>query len=112
MAKPPPGYIDMLGDAEDVPSPPGPYQDIEVEGVGTVRARKPMPNAVPNLAHSVAAHIDNTARADHLTRFVRNHLEYGEANRLLAGMIMGEFPADTYRLVGEAIATWGTARPT
>lgn len=112
MREPPPGYDDILGDADGVPDPPGPYHSIEVEGVGPVRARKPMPNAVPNLAHSVAAHIDNQARADHLTRFVRNHLEYGEADRLLQGMIMGDLPAETYSLVGQAIATWGTGRPT
>lgn len=112
MYNPPPGFKDMENDAEGVASPAGPYSELEVPDVGIVRARKPMPNAVPNLALSAAAEISNTSRADHLTRFVRNHLDYGEADRLLAGMINGELPADTYGKVGIAIATWGTARPT
>lgn len=112
---PPPGFKDIIGDADAesaVVPVAGPYTEIDVPEVGMVRARKPMANAIPNLAMSAASHIDNTARADHLMRFVRNHLDYGEADRLLVGMINGELPSDTFGRVGTTIATWGTARPT
>ena len=103
----------MEGDADDHPSPSdGPFHDLFVEGVGTVRARKPMPNAVPALAMAANADISGLKRTAYHERFVRNHIAPGEAERLLMGMMRGEFPHDTYSLVSEAVATWGTARPT
>lgn len=110
---PPPGFEDMLGDAEDHPSPEdGPFRDLHVDGVGKVKARKPLPNAVPALAMAANADISGLKRTAYHERFVRNHVAPGEAERLLAGMMRNELPHDTYSLVGTAIATWGTARPT
>lgn len=108
---PPPGFDDMLGDAEDTPEV-GNYHAVEVEGIGTVYARKPMPNAVPNLAMSGRADIGGGARAGHLTRFVRSHLQLGEADRILCGMADDELPADSFVLIASALAVWGTSRPT
>lgn len=108
---PPPSFEDMLGDAEGVELV-GPYHRIEVDEVGEVQARKPMPNAIPNLAQSARADVPDSTRTEHLNRFVRNHLNVGEADRLLAAMMTGELPADTFSRVATAIAVWGTARPT
>lgn len=111
--RPPPGFEDMLGDADDHPSSAdGPFHPLYVEGVGTVQARKPMPNAIPALAMAANADIPGIKRTSHHERFVRNHVAPGEADRLLVGMMRGELPHDTYSLVGSSIATWGTARPT
>jgi hypothetical protein len=110
---PPPGFDDMQGDADDHPSPEeGPFQSLHIKGVGTVQARKPLPNAVPALAMAANADIPGLRRTAHHERFVRNHLAPGEADRLLVGMMRGELPSDTYSLVSTSIATWGTARPT
>lgn len=108
---PPPSFEDMLGDAEGVELI-GPYHQIDVDKVGPVQARKPMPNAIPNLAQSARADVPDSTRTEHLNRFVRNHLNLGEADRLLEGMMCGDLPADTFSLVAQAIAVWGTARPT
>lgn len=111
--KPPNGFLDMEGDAEDHPTPPNsPWHEIVVEGVGPVLARKPMPNAIPALARAADSDMPPEKRLAHHVRFVRNHVAPGEADRLLVGMMKKKFPHDSYSLVSEAIATWGTGRPT
>ena len=111
MYDPPPGFDDMIGDAELTP-PDGPFTPLDVPEVGEVIARRPMPNAVPALAMSTNAKIDALARQNYLTLFVQNHLDTGEYERLLAAMMEGDLPADTIGRVARTIATWGTARPT
>lgn len=110
MYEPPPGFDDMLGDAELVPME-GPFRTLEVPGVGSVLARRPMPRSTAALAMSANAKIDATARQDYLTLFVRNHLADGEYERLMVAMINGEAPPDTLGRVARSISTWGTARP-
>lgn len=111
--QPPPGFDDMQGDADDFPSPDdGPWHPLTVEGVGVIQARKPMPNAIPTLAAAANSRLSDAKRTGFHVRFVRTHVAPGEADRLLIGMATGEFPHDAYSLVSNAIATWGTARPT
>lgn len=112
MATPPPGFEDMLGDAETAPLSVGNYHDLLVEEVGIVSCRKPMPNAAANLAMASRADVTEGTRAEHLNRFVRSHLNLGEANRLLNGMMVDDLPADTFTKVAIALSEWGTARPT
>lgn len=115
MYDPPPGYDDCESDGEDAPTPPGhPYYAIDVEGVGIVHARKPLPNAIPNLAGAANAKVSGMARLDYLTIFVRTHLAEGEHESLLARMMDpdNDLPPDTVLRVSRAIATAGTARPT
>lgn len=111
--EPPPGFDDMEGDAADHQSPKdGPWHDLLVEGVGIVKARKPMPNAIPALAAAANSQLSHGKRTDHHVLFVRNHVAPGEADRLLVGMGNDELPHDTYTRVTTAIVTWGTSRPT
>lgn len=115
MYDPPPGYADCESDAEDWPTPPGhPYREIEVEGVGTIHARKPLPNAIPALAGAANAKVSGQSRVDYLDIFIQNHLADGEFEVLLARMMDpdSDMPPDAMLRVSRAIATAGTARPT
>lgn len=115
MYDPPPGYDDCESDGDDHPTPPAKgYHLIEVEDVGTFHARKPLPNAIPNLAGAANAKVSGAARIDYLTIFVQNHLAEGEAEALLARMMDPDqnLPEDAMLRVSRAIATQGTARPT
>ena len=109
--QPPPGYEDMDSDAVGAPTSKR-YLELEVPRVGTVLARKPMPNAVPALAMAANSKAGTAVQAEHLARFVNEHLDEGEFERLLFGMMMGEMPDDTVARTARAISTWGTPRPT
>ncbi len=111
MYDPPPGYADMEGDADIAPSSTR-FHNLDVDGVGVVRARRPMPNAVPALAAAANSDLDAQARVDYLVLFVRNHLDDGELERIYHGMITGDTPSDSIERIARAVATWGTARPT
>lgn len=115
MFGPPAGYIDIESDAEAaVVTALGGYHAIEVPGVGTIHARRPLPNAIPALAGAANAKVSDRARVDYLTLFIQNHLQPGEAEELLASMMDPdtELPDDAMLRVSRAIATVGTARPT
>lgn len=115
MYDPPPSYDDCESDAQDSPTPPGhPYHELEVEGVGIIHARKPLPNAIPALAGAANAKIKPQRRIDHLDIFVQAHLAEGEFEALLARMMDPDeqMPHDSMLRVSRAIATAGTARPT
>ena len=101
----------MAGDAETAPHSDR-FDDLEVDGVGVVRARRPMPNAVPALASAANSKIEAASRVDYLVLFVRNHLDAGELERIYHLMITGDAPADSVERIARAVATWGTARPT
>jgi hypothetical protein len=113
--EPPSGLDDMIGDADQWEcwerNPPK-YRDLEVEGVGTVRARRPMVNSIPALAMAANADIEAQSRGDYVVLFVRNHLAEGELERIYVEMITGVAPADSIGRIARAVATWGTARPT
>lgn len=111
MYDPPPGYADLEGDAATGPSSDR-FDDLTVEGVGVVRARRPMPNATHALAMAANSDIDPSARVDYVVLFARNHLAPGELERIYHGMITGDTPADSVERIARAVATWGTARPT
>jgi len=113
MFDPPPGYDDLEGDSSPRSSQPEHYfQDLEIEGVGTISARRPMPNAVHSLAMAANSQIDVEARTDYLVLFVRNHLGEGELERIYFEMITGKAPANSIERIARSVATWGTARPT
>lgn len=115
MYDPPPGHIDCESDGEDHPTPPDhPYRELEVDGVGILHARKPLPNAIPALAGAANSKITAQSRIDYLDVFVQNHLAEGEFEGLLARMMDPDLdmPPDTMLRVSRAIATVGSARPT
>lgn len=113
MYEPPSGLDDMIGDADSWQPPCSPhFYDLEVDGVGVVRARRPMVNAVPALSMAANSQIDVAARVDYLVLFVRNHLDAGELERIYVEMITGDVPPDSVERIARAVATWGTARPT
>lgn len=115
IGEPPPGYADCEADADAAATAPGhPYYPLEVPGVGTIHARRPLPNAIPALAGAANAKVSHATRLDHLTLFVQNHLAPGEYEALLERMINGDddCPPDAVLRLSRAIATAGTARPT
>ena len=111
MFDPPPGYDDILGDAETAPSSDR-FDPLEVPGVGTFQARRPLPNATAALAMAANSQIESSSRSDYLVLFVRNHLGEGELERIYHDMIAGDAPPDSIERIARAVATWGTARPT
>lgn len=111
MWEPPPGIPDMLGDAELVAPWTGDYTALKVPDVGTVLARRPRPDAVPHLAMSVNPDADSVTQQHYATLFVRNHIDPGDHERILAAMVDDAMPDNTIGLLARALATWGTARP-
>lgn len=109
---PPPGYDDALDDAESVPLRPN-FHRIKVPEVGWISARKPMPNAVASLAMVGNPKLKLEARAEFMMLFVRNHLDEGELDRVLYRMLTSPTAhPHTIEKIAQAVATWGTARPT
>lgn len=115
MYDPTPGFDDMTDDAErfaEMHPRTDRFRPLDVEGVGVVQARKPLPGSVPALAMSANSKIKLDSKIEYLTLFVQNHLAPGEFERLLVGTMEDTLPANTVQLVARAIGTWGTARPT
>lgn len=112
MFEQPDGIDDMLADAEFLPPAKHPFHDLLVPGVGMVHARRPMANAAANLAMSENSKLDAPTRQEHRIRFLRDHLEPGEHERMTEAMIRGDMPFDATEKVVRAVATWGTGRPT
>lgn len=113
MPSPPPGFADLLGDAEDWPVT-GEVQEMYVPRFGEIRARKPMPRAAAALGMSANRKIDAKEQFSHFTRFIIDHLAKGEYERILDEMVTdteGELPEDVMQRVARTIATYGTARP-
>lgn len=110
MFDPPPGYADMIGDAETA-APSERYEPLLVPEVGTVTARRPMPNATAALAMAANPALTDTERSDYLVRFVSEHLHPDELERVYVAMMIGDAPSNSIDLVARAITTWGTARP-
>lgn len=110
MFDPPPGYVDLLGDAAHAPSLGEPTV-LDVPGVGTVLASRARPASIAELAMAANPDLEMRHRQEHLARFVGDHLAAGEYERLTVEMIDGDLPDDTFFRVGRAIATHGTARP-
>lgn len=111
---PPAGYDDCEADGEAAPPNTGKFHTIEVPGVGTLRARRPLPNAIPTLSTAANAKVNDATRMGHLNLFIQNHLAPGEYEALLARMIDpdNDLPPDAVLRVSREIATAGTARPT
>jgi len=110
MFSPPPGFEDLVSDAEDCP-PTGPLLELDVPSVCTLTARKPSPQGAAALAMSASSTIPDVDRAAYLVRFVSDHLGDGELERVYVGMMTESYPADAIELIARAVATWGTARP-
>lgn len=108
---PPPGFDDFLDDAERASTDPR-FEDLDVPGVGTVRARRPMPNSGPALAMAANSKIELAGKLDYLGLFARNHLAPGELERILFAQMDGDMPADAVQVIARSIARWGTSRPT
>ena len=110
MFDPPPGYVDLLADAANAP-PLGEPAALDIDGVGTVLARRASPASIAALAMAANPDLKLPAQQEHLATFVADHLGEGEYERLTDAMIADSLPANTFFLVGRAIATRGTARP-
>lgn len=111
MVTTPTGYTDLLDDAERTPLS-GPYEELDVEGVGIVLARRPMPGSAAALAQAANSKIKAVSKLDYLGLFARNHLAPGELERIILAQMRSEMPADAVQVIARSIACWGTARPT
>ncbi len=108
---PPAGFQDALYDSEANEARDPKFHAIELD-FGTFYARSPLPNAVGALGSSVNSKISPEEQVNYIGLFVQNHLEPESFDRLLEGMMTGDFPANAVSEVSRAIATRGTARPT
>ena len=108
--EPPEGFDDLLGDADDAP-PLGPFVTLDVPGVGPVKARKPRPRSLAVLAAAYNTKLKDADRNAHLTRFLTDHIQDADYERLLADMMWDRAPDDTIDRTLRALTTWGTARP-
>ena len=111
MVTTPPGFTDLLDDAERSPLT-GPYEKLDVNGVEVVLARRPMPGSCAALAQAANSKIKVESKIDYLGLFARNHLAPGELERVIFAQMRSEMPADAVQVIARSIATWGTARPT
>ena len=110
MYGPPPSYEDMLADAEESIYS-SPYAELDVPVVGTIQARRPLPDAVALLAMAANPEGSDQDRLSYLVRFCEHHLAAGEMERLYFGMMVDQLPANTLEHVIRALTTWGTSRP-
>jgi hypothetical protein len=107
---PPPGYEDMLGDAATAEFSEQ-FDYIKVPEVGSLKARRPLPNAIATLAMAANSGLTNAERTDYLILFISDHLAEGEMERVYVEMMVGEASSDSVEKIARALATWGTARP-
>lgn len=110
MHSAPPGFVDLMSDAENhvvVSS----YQDLVVPEVGTVKARQPGPGSIAFLAMTVNSQISDADRTSYLVRFVTDHLGESEVERVYFDMMLSAMPSTAITRIARSVATWGTARP-
>lgn len=112
MYDPPAGYKDFLADAENAGGGDGPMYPIDVEGVGTIQARRLIPGSAAALGASGRSKASDGEKLGYLNLFVRNHIGADQYEQLLMRMMTEDAPADTMNRIVEAITTRGTARPT
>ena len=111
MYSPPAGFEDIFTDAEQTDNL-GPWATLEVEGVDSFRCRRPMPRAVAVLGNATKSKISEQSRNDYVGLFVSQHMSKKSLDKLLVGMMTGRYPVDATARVCQALAIWGTARPT
>lgn len=109
--KVPAAYADLESAAEDAPVT-GKMRQLDVPGVGVIVARKPAPRAADVLAKSVRSRMSNKGKIDHLMLFLQDHMDPDGVAQLLSRMVDGNAPPDAIAACAQAIATWGTSRPT
>lgn len=108
--EPPPGYEDMLADAQFVAREPV-WEDLEVSPLGTVKARRPGPDAVAVIAMSANPKLKYQERLRYLLQFVESHVAEGVLDGIYYRMMLGEYPKRSVELVARELSVWGTARP-
>ena len=110
MHSPPPGFTDLLADAENHVIV-GRYEKLVVPDVGTVQARQPGPASIAFLAMTVNSEVSDMDRTSYLVRFVTDHLGESEVERVYFDMMLSAMPSTAIARIARSIATWGTARP-
>jgi hypothetical protein len=110
MFDPPAGFIDLLADATRTPND-GELFTLEVNHVGSLSARKPMPRSAAALAMATTSTVPVAQQTLHFTTFVVEHVDADDYEQLCLQMAHGDIVEDAVRRIGRAIATWGTARP-
>lgn len=113
MYEPPPSYVDFDSDVEDAGPPTRPYREFEMPNYGPVQARKPQPAAVTLLVAATNSKASDEFRNEANVLFLQRHLAPDDFEQVMYRMVAGEVPeAFSLGKVVEALATWGTARPT
>lgn len=110
MFEPPPGYEDMLADAEESIYSSA-WVNLDVPQIGTVKARRPLPDGAALLAMAANPKIGHAKQVEYLMRFVNHHVSAEDVERVYFAMMMDEMPADAVERLSRAVATWGTSRP-
>lgn len=111
MYEPPAGYLDLESDAATLPVV-GQLEDLEIPGVGTVRARRPAPRSAAALAWATNHKLDEATRQAHLVAFVYGLVDEDDLDTLLVELITAEtIPVEAMGQLARALSTWGTARP-
>lgn len=113
MYEPPPSYVDFDSDVEDAGLPTSLYRTFELPDYGPVQARKPQPAAVTLLVAATNSKASDEFRNEANVQFLQRHVAPDDFERIMFRMVTGEVPeAFSLGKVVEALATWGTARPT
>ena len=110
MYQPPPGYLDLLGDAE-LYAPTGTFLDLDVPQVGTVSAQRPRAWATGMIAMSANPEVAGVDRTGYQIQFVETHIGSDEMERIYFEMMTDQLPSDAIDKVARALSVWGTARP-
>ncbi|WP_254427430.1 DUF7240 domain-containing protein [Mycolicibacterium fortuitum] len=113
MWEPPPGFDDILGDAQILGPHSGDYAVLTVPDIGQVRALRPRPDAVAHLAMMVNPKAEPQTQQQYSSLFVRDHLQRDDHERILTDMVTADddAPDNPLGAIVRALATWGTARP-
>lgn len=112
MYDPPPGYDDLLADAETGPPLGGEGIEVEVDGIGPMKLYRPRPASIAALAMATNRRLGQADQTAWLNRFAAAHMhpDTGGFGELMRRLVVGEYPADAAVLVVKAAATIGTAR--
>jgi len=114
MWEPPPGFKDLLGDADRwTPSVDDAFEELEVPIVGVIHARRPRPVSVAKLSMVNNRKVKPEDQKRYFDSFVIDHIGQDEFERIALELMMSttNYEVDALQRIARAVATWGTARP-
>lgn len=79
--------------------------------IGAVQAVRPGAAGIATLAMSSNPDASPQERLNYLVRFVADHIDPADLERIYFDMMVGSLASDAVERIARALATWGTARP-